>query len=102
MINKLNPIPVVALVAVLNLICNVFLLGRYIGCNDQPGCVGPGTTFFAYILSFPLNLVSWLWQKPNQPISHWAFVLAILNAVLFGYILWFALNKLLKRRGNAG
>lgn len=102
MMSKLSSIPFVALVAFLNLVCNALLLARYIGCNDQPGCIGPGTTIIASILNFPLDLVSWLWQTPNQPIPKWAFVLGILNAVLFGYIVWFALSWLLKRRGNPG
>jgi hypothetical protein len=100
MMSKPNSILFVVVAAILNLVGYVFLLARYIGCNDQLGCIGPGTTITGYILGFPLNVLSWLWQKPGQPMSHWAFVLAILNAVLFGCVLRFVLNMFFKKRGD--
>jgi hypothetical protein len=99
--NKLTSSCFIAAIAILHQVCLVFLVARYIECNGRPGCIGPGTTMSGYILGFPLNLVSWLWPKhPNQPLSQWAFALAMLNALLFGCIVYFVLNMFLKKRAT--
>jgi hypothetical protein len=98
MMDKFHSFVFIIAVTILHDMCYGFLIARYLGCNDQPGCIGPGTKITAFILSFPLNLVSWLWQKPRQPMTHWTFVLITLNAALFACILCFALNMLFKKR----
>jgi hypothetical protein len=79
--NKLTSSCFIAAIAILHQVCLVFLVARYIECNGRPGCIGPGTTM-------------------NQPLSQWAFALAMLNALLFGCIVYFVLNMFLKKRAT--
>jgi hypothetical protein len=95
--NRGDSIRFIVLASLVNLVGSAFLFGRYIGCNDQSGCIGLGTTISAWLLGFPLDLVSWLWQKPGQPMSEWACVWVMVNSVLAAFILCLLLNVFLKK-----
>jgi len=81
-----------------HLACCAIVAGNYIGCNDRVGCVGIGTKVFGYILGFPLNLVSWIWQAPDQPISRATMIGVLANSLFAACILCFLVNRVLRRR----
>jgi hypothetical protein len=101
MMSKHSFIPFVGAASFLNLCGQAFLFVQYMSCNGRPDCIGAGTTISGYIIGFPLELVSWLWQRPDQPLSRWVLVVVLINALLFGLVLWAALNMLLRRWGKA-
>lgn len=76
------------------------LIGKYIDCQGAPNCVGSGAKISGYLLGFPLDLISWIWEPsdPNHPMQSGGVILLPINSILAVSIVYWAISSYLKRR----
>jgi hypothetical protein len=70
----------------------IAVFGAYMGCEGRTTCVPESAKIGGILLSFPMSLVSWIWQQHDMPLKNSAFYLAMLNSVLAVTIIWLLLK----------
>lgn len=98
--NKAKSFWFIVVATLVHQFCYGLLIARYMSCNGRPGCIGSVTEAIEYVLGFPLNLFSWMWHKPGQPVSELLLVLMWLNAVLAAILLYVVVNFLFFKRAT--
>ncbi|RDD80993.1 hypothetical protein DVJ77_14945 [Dyella tabacisoli] len=92
--NKIKAIPFIVLGTIVHVMLVATVFGAYISCDTRTNCVSTATRVSATVLSFPINLVSWIWERDDARISSGSFLILLLNSVLAVTIVWFFLKAI--------
>lgn len=93
---KIKTLPFIFIGTIVHIGLGMAVISTQLDCGIQPNCIPDNTKAFANILGFPLNLVTWMWQRPDGGIPSWAFLAFFVNSVLAVTTIWLVLKTVLR------
>jgi hypothetical protein len=97
---KLKAIPFILVGTICHLALWALLIARYIDCLGDSVCVGFGAKVGGYVLGFPIELISWIWEPsdPHHPMQSSHVILLPINSILAVSIFYLIVSFYFKHR----